>query len=78
MCHKNQTVLTKAVFKGVLPMCQMKKYFNQTAGQVAHKSYLSCVIRANKAINPKRAGLFGPISQPGGGGFRPPKISETD
>ena len=22
--------------------------------------------------------LFGPISQPGGGGFRPPKISETD
>ena len=31
-------------------------------------------------INPKRAGLFGPISQPGGGGggFRPPKISETD
>ena len=30
-------------------------------------------------LNPKRAGLFGPISQPGGGGgFRPPKISETD
>ena len=30
-------------------------------------------------FNPKRAGLFGPISQPGGGaGFRPPKISETD
>ena len=31
-------------------------------------------------INPKRAGLFGPISQPGGGGgFRPPpKILETD
>ena len=27
-------------------------------------------------FNPKRAGLFGPISQPGG--FRPPKISETD
>ena len=33
-----------------------------------------------KSFNPKRAGLFGPISQPGGGegGFRPPKISETD
>ena len=29
-------------------------------------------------FNPKRAGLFGPISQPGGGRFRPPKISETD
>ena len=31
-------------------------------------------------INPKRAGLFGPISQPGGGGggFRPTKISEND
>ena len=30
-------------------------------------------------FNPKRAGLFGPISQPGGDGFRPPpKISETD
>ena len=28
-------------------------------------------------FNPKRAGLFGPISQPGGG-LRPPKISETD
>ena len=28
------------------------------------------------AFNPKRAGLFGPISQPGG--FHPPKISETD
>ena len=30
-------------------------------------------------FNPKRAGLFWPISQPEGGGFRPPlKISETD
>ena len=28
-------------------------------------------------FNPKRAGLFGPISQPGGGS-RPPKISETN
>ena len=28
------------------------------------------------SFNPKRAGLFGPISQPGG--FHPPKISETD
>ena len=28
-------------------------------------------------FNPKRAGLFGPISQPGGG-FRPPPISKTD
>ena len=31
-------------------------------------------------LNPKRAGLFGPISQPGGGRIPPPppKISETD
>ena len=34
-------------------------------------------------LNPNRAGIFGPISQPGGGGgggggFCPPKISETD
>ena len=28
-------------------------------------------------FNPKRAGLFGPILQRGGG-FRPPKILETD
>ena len=30
------------------------------------------------SLNPKRAGLFGPISQPGGGRIPPPKISETD
>ena len=36
-------------------------------------------IKCLSSFNPKRAGLFGPISQPGGGGFRPPpKISETD
>ena len=29
-------------------------------------------------LNPKRAGLFGPISQPGGGRILPPKILETD
>ena len=29
-------------------------------------------------VNPKRAGLFGPISQPGGRIPTPPKISETD
>ena len=29
-------------------------------------------------LNPKRAGLFGPISQPGGGADSAPKISETD
>ena len=28
-------------------------------------------------INPKRAGFFGPISQPGGGADSAPKISET-
>ena len=28
------------------PVCQMNKNFNQTAGQVSHKSYLSCVVRA--------------------------------
>ena len=27
-------------------VCQMNKKLNQTAGQVAHKSYLSCVVRA--------------------------------
>ena len=32
-----------------------------------------------QGLNPKRAGLFGPISQPGGGAdSAPPKISETD
>ena len=31
-----------------------------------------------RAFNPKRAGLFGPISQPGGADSAPPKISETD
>ena len=29
-------------------------------------------------FNPKRVGLFGPISQGGGGRIRSPKISETD
>ena len=28
------------------PVCQMNKNFNQTAGQVAHKSYPSSVVRA--------------------------------
>ena len=38
------------------------------------KSSYKCVV-----LTLKRAGLFGPISQPGGGGgFHPPKISETD
>ena len=33
----------------------------------------------DRAFNPKRAGLFGPISQPGGGRIPPPpKTSETD
>ena len=27
-------------------VCHVKKKFNQTAGQVAHKSYLSCVVMA--------------------------------
>ena len=37
-------------------------------------------VSLERCLNPKRAGLFGPISQPGGG-FRPPpptKISETN
>ena len=29
-----------------VPVCHMNKYLNQTAGQVAHKSYPSCVVRA--------------------------------
>ena len=33
--------------------------------------YIDCLCNV---INPKRAGLFGPISQPGGGGFRPPPL----
>ena len=28
------------------PVCQMNKHFNQTARQVAYKSYPSCVVRA--------------------------------
>ena len=35
-------------------------------------------IHKNRTFNPKRAGLFGPISQPGGADSAPPKISETD
>ena len=27
-------------------VCQINKTFNQTAGQVANKSYLSCIVRA--------------------------------
>ena len=30
----------------LLPMCQMNKNFNQTAGQVAYNSYQSCVVKA--------------------------------
>ena len=30
---------------GSIPVCQMNKNFNKTAGQVAHKSYLSCSVR---------------------------------
>ena len=37
---------------------------------------LNCHVRG--VFNPKRAWLFGPISQPGGGGHPAPKISETD
>ena len=36
-------------------------------------------VNNDRSLNPKRAGLFGPISQPGGGAdSAPPKISETD
>ena len=28
------------------PVCQMNKNFNKTAGQFAHESYPSCVVRA--------------------------------
>ena len=34
--------------KGVDAVCQMNKTFNQTAGQVAHKSYPSCAVRAKR------------------------------
>ena len=37
-----------------------------------------CVTHVQKNFNPKRAGLFGPISQPGGVDSAPHKISETD
>ena len=33
-------------FMHVMPVCQMNTNFNQTAGQVAHKSNPSCVVRA--------------------------------
>ena len=31
-------------------VCHMNKKFNQTAGQVAHKSYQSCVVRATDIV----------------------------
>ena len=34
---------------------------------------LFCRTIFERRLNPKRAGLFGPISQPGGGGFCPPQ-----
>ena len=37
---------TKKVLRSALAECHMNKNFNQTAGQVAHKSYPSCVVRA--------------------------------
>ena len=42
--------------------------------------YLTGLLEIGLVFNPKRAGLFWPISQPMGGGFRPPplKISGTD
>ena len=49
--------------------------------EILNLSYQSDLFLEQRWINPKRAGLFWPISQPrGGGGFRPPplKISETD
>ena len=30
----------------MIAVCRMNKNFNLTAGQVAHKSYPSCVVRA--------------------------------
>ena len=47
---------------------------------ILHKCWLSLHGNKCQSFNPKRAGLFWPISQPEGGGFRPPplKISETD
>ena len=30
---------------GLIPVCQMNKNFNKTAGEVAHKSYLSSTVR---------------------------------
>ena len=31
---------------GIIAVCHMNTNFTQTAGQVAHKSYLPCVVRA--------------------------------
>ena len=55
-------------FKAKLITCILKR------GRKQIWQAISCIMHS---LNPKRAGLFGPISQPGGG-FRPPKISETD
>ena len=50
----------------------------------AKKEYYLMIVYTDRysktfsCINPKRAGLFGLISQPGGGFRPPPKISETD
>ena len=43
------------------------------------RPYLRGFLHWHCCLNPKRAGLFWPISQPGGGRILPPlKISETD
>ena len=66
-------ILPKFEFTGLhQPVCQLNKNFNQTAGQVAHEGYPSCVVRAtdiaieayNKSIKSVRKSVASPAKPP--------------
>ena len=69
------------IFKTDFSLNQLEKALMGYTSSSTHQRKRSLATVRITWLNPKRAGLFGPISQPGGGGggFRPPpKISETD
>ena len=70
MCAKG-SFLQLGTFKGKKKKKKWKRVSLNLIYQAIFVTTSPCV------LNPERAGLFGPISQPGGG-FHPPKISETN
>ena len=75
--------LSNNVFKG-LSNLQVLDLDGNRINEVSKETFyafdnLRTLYLGHNHLNPKRAGLFGPISQPGGGRIPPPpKISETD